>query len=167
MVDPSSLRVADADREQVASELREHLVAGRLKPEEFEERVESAYRASTRAELDRVKEDLPMSPTAVAAELSSRRARIRRRLIRESSGGLTASAICVGIWVADGASGGFWPGWVIAFTLLPAARNAWRLFGRNPDVEAVEADLARRRRRRIERDRRHSSRHSGPRELDG
>jgi len=157
MVDPSHLRVADADREQVAGELREHLIAGRLKPDEFEERVESAYRASTRAELDRVKEDLPMTPTAIAAELRSRRARIRRRLVQESSGGLTASAICVGIWVANGATGGFWPGWVIGFTLLPAARNAWRLFGRNPDIGAVEADIAARRRRRLERDRRRGS----------
>src|SRR5947207_80933 len=102
MVDPSSLRVADADREAVAGELREHLVAGRLKPDEFEERVGSAYRATTRADLDAVTADLPMTPAAVSAELRSRRARIRRRLLQESSGGLTASAICVGVWVADG-----------------------------------------------------------------
>jgi hypothetical protein len=158
MVDPSSLRVADADREAVAGELREHLVVGRLKPDEFEERVESAYSATTRAELDAVKADLPMTPAAVSAELRSRRARIRRRLLQESGGGLTASAICVGVWVADGATGGFWPGWVIGFTLLPAARNAWRLFGRTPDVDAVEADLAARRRRRVERHRRHAER---------
>jgi hypothetical protein len=158
MVDPSSLRVADVDREQVAGELREHMLAGRLSPDEFEERVERAYRASTRAELDSLKTDLPMTPTAVAVELRSRRARIRRRLLQESSFGLTASAVSVGVWAADGASGGFWPAWVIGFTLLPAARNAWRLFGRDPDIDSVEADLARRRRRRLDRERRRTGR---------
>jgi hypothetical protein len=29
MVDPSGIRVADEDRERVASELREHMLAGR------------------------------------------------------------------------------------------------------------------------------------------
>jgi len=38
MSDSSSLRVADADREQLEEELREHMLAGRLTPEEFEER---------------------------------------------------------------------------------------------------------------------------------
>src|SRR5947208_1898715 len=111
MVDPSSLRVADADREQVAGELREHLVAGRLTPDEFEERVEIAYRASTRGELDSVRADLPMTPAAVAVELRARKTRLRRRLLQEGGGGLGASAVCVGIWLADGASGGFWPAW--------------------------------------------------------
>ena len=70
MTDRSSLRVADADREQLAAELREHMVAGRLTSEELEERLERAYSASTRAELDALRDDLPMSPATLDAELA-------------------------------------------------------------------------------------------------
>jgi len=52
MSDPSQMRVADADREQMVEELREHALAGRLSSEEMEERIGSAYRARTRADLD-------------------------------------------------------------------------------------------------------------------
>ena len=48
MVDPSGIRAADDDRERVARELREHMLAGRLRPEEFEERVGKAYDALPR-----------------------------------------------------------------------------------------------------------------------
>jgi DUF1707 SHOCT-like domain len=48
MSDPSSLRIADADRERLSDELREHMLAGRLTPEEFEERLGLAYGAGVR-----------------------------------------------------------------------------------------------------------------------
>ena len=86
MSDSSSLRVADADREQVADELREHMVAGRLTQEEFEERLGRAYEASTRAELDALKVDLPMSPATLQRALSKRKADLRRRLVQEGGG---------------------------------------------------------------------------------
>jgi len=35
----AGLRVADEDRERAAGELREHMLAGRLSQQEFEERV--------------------------------------------------------------------------------------------------------------------------------
>ena len=129
MSDSSSLRVSDAEREQLAGELREHLLAGRLSQEEFEERLDSAYGATTRAELDALKADLPLSPAALSAELARRRATLRRRVLQEASGGLVASAICVAIWLAAGASGSFWPIWVIIVTVIPVIRNAWRLYG--------------------------------------
>ena len=141
MSDASSLRVADADREQLADELRDHVVAGTLTPEEFEERVGRAYKATTRGELDALKADLPMSPAAVQRSLEARRAHLRRRILQEGGGGLGVSAVCIAIWVANGASGSFWPVWVILFTLLPLVRNAWRLLGPAPDLEAVERHL--------------------------
>jgi Domain of unknown function (DUF1707) len=151
MVEPSGIRAADDDREQVAQELREHMVAGRLRPDEFEERVAKAYEASTRGELEALKDDLPISPQAARAELARRKAHLRRRLLQEGGGGLTASAVCVAIWVASGASGSFWPAWVILFSLLPLLRDGWRLLGPDPDIERVERRLERRRR---DRDRR-------------
>jgi len=146
--DSSSLRVADGDREQLIGELRDHMLAGRLTAEEFEERVGRAYKATTRAELDAVSADLPMTPAALQRARDQRRAKLRARLLQEAGGSLGASAICVGIWLASGASGSFWPIWVILVTLIPIVRNAWRLLGPAPDLEAVEAELRRRRRRR-------------------
>lgn len=168
MPDSSSLRVADSDREQLAAELREHMVAGRLTPEELEDRVGGAYRASTRAELDALKADLPLSPATVELALARRRATLRRRLVQEGGGAVGVAAVCVAIWLASGAHGSFWPGWVIVATLLPAIRNAWHLFGPAPDLEAVEAHLAASRGRRLARERRqgrrldrHRARHRG------
>jgi hypothetical protein len=55
-------RIGDADRERAIEELREHTLAGRLTAEEFEERLGSAHAARTRADLDAVSTDLPLSP---------------------------------------------------------------------------------------------------------
>jgi hypothetical protein len=52
--------VADADRERVTAELREHMLAGRLTAEEFEQRLVLAHRARTRADLDAARIDLPV-----------------------------------------------------------------------------------------------------------
>jgi hypothetical protein len=54
--------VADADRERATAELREHMLAGRLTAEEFEQRVVLAHRARTRADLDVARIDLPVTP---------------------------------------------------------------------------------------------------------
>jgi hypothetical protein len=53
--------VADADRERVIGELREHMLVGRLTAAEFEERLGAAHRARTRADLDAVTAGLPLS----------------------------------------------------------------------------------------------------------
>lgn len=154
MSDPSSVRAADAEREALAQDLREHMLAGRLTSAEFEERVGRAYEATTRGQLERLKEDLPLSPATLSAELVKRRTRLRRRLVQEASGGITASGVCVAIWFASGASGQFWPVWVMIPTLLPAARNLLRLFGGDPDLDSLEAKLNSRRARELARERR-------------
>ena len=58
-------RIADADRERVLEELREHMLVGRLTPEEFEERLGSVHTARTRGDLDAARIDLPMTPAAL------------------------------------------------------------------------------------------------------
>jgi hypothetical protein len=90
--DSPSLRVADADREQLADELRDHMVAGRLTPEEFEERLEDAYKASTRSELDALTVDLPMGPASLQRALNERKAKLRRRLLQEGGGAVGVRA---------------------------------------------------------------------------
>jgi hypothetical protein len=53
------LRASDADRERTAELLREHHAVGRLTQEEFAARLESAFAARTRGELDELLADLP------------------------------------------------------------------------------------------------------------
>lgn len=159
MTDPSQLRVADADREHLVEELRDHALAGRLTSEELEQRVGAAYEATTRADLDALRADLPVSSRSVALALRKRKGRLRRRLAQESGGSLGVSALAVGVWVAVGAHGAFWPAWVIGATLLPVVRDAWRLFGPASDLEAVEARMQARHERRLARGRRHRYRH--------
>jgi len=164
MPDSSGLRVSDSEREQLAGELREHMLAGRLSSDEFEERVAKAYQARTRAELDELKTDLPMGMVSFEGELAKRKSKLRRRLLQEGGGAVGLSGVSVGVWLASGAHGDFWPAWVIAVTMLPLIRNGWRLIGPAPDLESVEAHLESRQARRLEREhRRRGHRHGPPR----
>jgi uncharacterized protein DUF1707 len=53
------LRIGTAERERAAADLGEHLAAGRLTTEEFDERVQRAYQAKTAADLRPLFADLP------------------------------------------------------------------------------------------------------------
>jgi hypothetical protein len=53
------LRIGDADREAAAASLREHYAQGRLSLEEFNERIDAVFAASTQGDLDRITRDLP------------------------------------------------------------------------------------------------------------
>lgn len=55
----SGLRASDADRDQVADELREALAEGRLTPDEHSERLDAVYAAKTYADLAPIVADLP------------------------------------------------------------------------------------------------------------
>jgi hypothetical protein len=158
MSDPSGLRVADADRERVIEELHEHTVAGRLTPAELEERLGLAYSAKTRAELDVVKADLPVSTVAARRALTARKAHLRRRLLQEAGVACTASAVCIAVWFASGAGESFWPIWVIIFTVLPLVRDGWLLLGPGSDLDVVEARLQARHERHLSKAQRRSTR---------
>ncbi len=71
MRDPS-VRASDADREAVASTLREHIVVGRLTMEEFDQRIGAAYSATTVGELDSLLKDLPR-PAEVPTQIERSR----------------------------------------------------------------------------------------------
>ena len=137
-------RVSDQDRDRTARQLRDHFAAGRLTHDELDERVQRAYAARTEQELRAVLADLPqlpLSPQEQKAALVARRGQLRRRLIQEAGGGITAFAVCLGIWLANGAHGQFWPIWVAIFVLIPLIRNAWRLYGPDPQLDRVEREL--------------------------
>jgi hypothetical protein len=53
------LRIGYAERERAASDLSEHLAAGRLTTEEFDERVQRVYGARTASDLEPLFRDLP------------------------------------------------------------------------------------------------------------
>jgi hypothetical protein len=57
-----NVRVGDADREAIAAQLREHFADGRLTLEELNERLDQAFAAKTRADLNTVTRDLPQAP---------------------------------------------------------------------------------------------------------
>ncbi len=53
------LRVGDAERYQAATALGDHFATGRLDQQEFDDRVQAAYGARTRVDLQRLFSDLP------------------------------------------------------------------------------------------------------------
>ena len=73
------LRASDADRAAAADRLRLGMGEGRLTVEELEERLDVAYRAQSRAELDRLLADLP--PLAAAVSTAGRPTRVPVRPI--------------------------------------------------------------------------------------
>jgi len=145
MSEPTHVRVSDAERERVASDLREHFAQGRLDTDEFEERLTRAYAARTAHELEALQTDLPRLPATRAmqrAELAERRSALTRHLIQQTGAGLTPFFVCTLVWLATGAGGGFWPVWVLIFALIPLVRNGWKLYGPAPDLDHVEQSLA-------------------------
>jgi len=68
-------RVSDDERDEAAAALGAHWEAGRLALPELEERVDGAYTATTRGQLDALLRDLPRA-TAQAAPPSGRRRRV-------------------------------------------------------------------------------------------
>jgi hypothetical protein len=65
------LRVGDAEREQASSLLRDHYAEGRLDTEEYSERLDAVWAATTRADLRPVFADLPLRPGAVLGGAST------------------------------------------------------------------------------------------------
>ena len=61
-----NVRVGDADREAVAAQLREHYADGRLTLEELNERLDQAFAAKTKADLNTVLRDLPQAARPAA-----------------------------------------------------------------------------------------------------
>ncbi|GAA1397739.1 DUF1707 domain-containing protein [Luteococcus peritonei] len=59
MSEPVARRIGDAERDQAAELLREHMAAGRLDHAEFDERLGQALSARTQPELDALFTDLP------------------------------------------------------------------------------------------------------------
>ena len=69
----SSLRVSDAERNEVADMLSEHYADGRLDAAELKDRLDQAMGAKTRADLSGLLTDLPRSGPATTTGMRPRR----------------------------------------------------------------------------------------------
>jgi uncharacterized protein DUF1707 len=128
------IRASDADRDRVASLLREHHAAGRLTAEEFHERMDRALEARTVGELDELMTDLPAIDLYQLPDASLRRGPTRpgQSLLPadpDSHGGparLSPGTVAMGAWavvtsamvaiwaVAAVVGGGTWfPWWAL------------------------------------------------------
>jgi len=116
------IRASDADRDRTASLLREHLSAGRLTPEEFNERLDRAFSAKTVGEIDALLKDLPgidlyRLPDAALTRYprqakDNRQRRGHGRAWRAAWGAwFTVVLICFVVWGLTG-HGYVWPLWV-------------------------------------------------------
>jgi hypothetical protein len=143
------LRAADADRAAVATVLGQHMSAGRLTVEEYDERLARAYAAKTYGELDELTADLPPTDSVLTDSLRTDvAARPERRPDATVPGHiaphggwqhdpqswrswLVTSAIVLTIWAATSLASWeflyFWPIWVIgpwgAFLLVDKLRS--------------------------------------------
>jgi DUF1707 SHOCT-like domain len=139
------LRASDEQRDRAAAEIRDHYAAGRLTEDELNERLDAAYSARTQGELAELRRDLPALSTR--NELAERRRRLRGELIQETGGAFVPFLICTAIWAFTGAESPFWPVWLLLLPLIAIVRNGWRLYGPAPDLDGLEEELAKKRRR--------------------
>lgn len=135
MASDPKIRASDADRDRTAAALREHLAAGRLTNEEFDERLDKTYAAKTLGELDDLMVDLPRTDLdQQPADVSLHHAGGGSPLPGPQSSGpveashdrfspawraawgswLGVSLLFFVIWLVSGASGGLWFVWVPA-----------------------------------------------------
>ena len=122
----TGLRVSDAERDAVVTELGEHFQQGRLDHAEFDERVTQALAARTEGDLDGQLADLP--PARPAASAPPPRTWPRRLPV-------AVPLLFAVILIATFAAGGWQHGWVPwpLWWLLPVMilrfvwwRGAWR-----------------------------------------
>jgi Domain of unknown function (DUF1707) len=132
MATEARMRASDADRDRAAAALREHLAAGRLTVEEFDERLDRAYAAKTLGELDEIMADLPAAgvgqpPGGSLDRPADRPLLTGPRASRSIEAGpgrfspawratwgswLAISLFLFAIWLVSGAGGGLWFLWV-------------------------------------------------------
>jgi hypothetical protein len=109
--DPN-LRASDEDRDRTSALLREHHALGRLSAEEFSERLDTTFAATTIGELERLLQDLPRMDLyrLPGAEMTRQP---RQALVRSaghmSSGWraawgvyLTVNLVCIVVWALSG-----------------------------------------------------------------
>ena len=111
---PHDVLASDPERERVAEALREHAAAGRLEPDELDERLGAAYAARRRADLLPLLADLP-APAAP-------RPPARRHPLPSLVPVVALAVVLIAIWALTG-GGYFWPVWPIAAVALSTVKH--------------------------------------------
>lgn len=138
MVGDANIRASDADRDRVATALRENLAVGRLTIEEFDERLDRAFAAKTLGDLDSLMADLPVDLER-PGEGGSPAKRSLPGLVEDVPGSHVPAWRGVGrpwlgialffflLWLFSGAAGGPWFLWPALFAgVFLLARHARR-----------------------------------------
>jgi hypothetical protein len=138
------LRIGDSDREAAATFLREHYAQGRLTLEEFNERLNAIFAATTQGQLSAITRDLPYVGVAAAspprAQADARQERSRQRHQSAPPRGLRMLPVIIAVmavWLVLfdlHLRFFFWPGRLAIFLAVFAAarglmRWVWRQGG--------------------------------------
>lgn len=135
------MRASDADRDRVASALREHCAQGRITIDELDERLTGVYAARTIGDLQAVTGDLPeedLYELPVPASRISTPARRRQGAVGRRRHGMragwasyaTVNLICVVVWLLGAVSSGAWyPWWLWVAGPWGAVLLGGQLFG--------------------------------------
>jgi len=139
MATQPSLRIGDRERESTAAELREHFAHGRLSLEEFRQRLDAVFEATTQRDLTRITADLPhvrtgggplpSSGTRPGPQRSGLPADGTQTATRPSPGGGLVGYHVSGDWQGRGwqTGGRSHRGGFAAFLTLLAALASWLL----------------------------------------
>jgi hypothetical protein len=135
MASDPRIRASDDDRDRAAALLREHHAAGRLTPEEFNERLDKVYDAKTLGDLDQLMDDLPAIDLyrlpdaslprsyrrpvpgagsyleAAGGTLARRHGRFSGAWAAAWGSWFSVTLLCFVVWALSGA-GYLWPLWV-------------------------------------------------------
>ena len=119
--EPHDLRASDDERERTVEALRGHASAGRLDPDELDERLGGALGARSRADLAALLADLPAprAPRTVAA-----RPHRHHHHRKDPRAFIAIAALLLVIWAVTG-MGYFWPVWPLLWFAFAGARR-WR-----------------------------------------
>jgi len=124
------LRASDQERDLAVERLRAHCAAGRLSPDELEQRTEAALAARAVGGLRRRLADLPeLGPPGPRDRERQRRARAVRRLERRATAWVALAVVTTLIWLLTGAGGDFWPRWVVLAGAIHVGAFGWHQLG--------------------------------------
>jgi Domain of unknown function (DUF1707) len=100
----SHLRAADTDRAAVASQLGEHMSAGRLSVAEYDERLARTYAARTYGELAEITADLPAPKPAQPAPSAP--------AVHSGATGVCGAGAAWGGWAGGSSRRAAWASWL-------------------------------------------------------
>ena len=127
MADVPEIRASDAERERVATELREHAAEGRLDVDELDERLQQAYDARTRGDLEQLTADLPAAPPPKPSPPTVREP--PAALAERAGSYVGVMVILIIIWAVTGAGYPWfiWPaiGWGLALVTTGKTGLPW------------------------------------------